>query len=159
MARLQSLLLLLFSVYYASAAVPHRKKDGKGKSCTLTADSSGDDAAQFREAGHSCSVVTIPQDTTLNIATMLDMTAMSDVHISLQGTIRFKPDIDYWLVNARQFHFQNQSTFWLLGGKNIVLDGGGIIDGAGQTWYDRFASNRTLQRPILLTVFQGTMSG
>jgi len=23
-------------------------------------------------------------------------------------------------------------TFWLLGGQNIILDGGGVIDGAGQ---------------------------
>ncbi|ESK87991.1 glycoside hydrolase family 28 protein [Moniliophthora roreri MCA 2997] len=153
MTRLPTLLLLL-SVYYALAAVtPEKKKD---KSCTLTADSSGDDAAQFREAGHSCSVVTIPQNTTLNIATMLDMTGLSDTHISLEGTIRFKPDIGYWLANAHQIEFQNQSTFWLLGGKNIVLNGGGTIDGAGQAWYDRLASNSTLQRPILLTIFQGT---
>uniref|UniRef100_A0A0W0FB77 galacturonan 1,4-alpha-galacturonidase n=1 Tax=Moniliophthora roreri TaxID=221103 RepID=A0A0W0FB77_MONRR len=153
MVRLPTLLLLL-SVYYALAAVNSQKR--QDKSCTLTADPSGDDATQFREAGHSCSVVTIPQNTTLNIATMLDMTGMSDTHINLQGTIRFEPDIDYWLANAQQFEFQNQSTFWLLGGENIVLDGGGTVDGSGQAWYDRLASNSTLQRPISLTIFQGT---
>uniref|UniRef100_A0A0W0FB86 galacturonan 1,4-alpha-galacturonidase n=1 Tax=Moniliophthora roreri TaxID=221103 RepID=A0A0W0FB86_MONRR len=153
MAPLRALLLLL-PLYCASAAVtPQKRQDG---SCTLTADPSGDDAAQFREAGQSCSVVTIPQDMTLNIATMLDMTGMSDTHISLEGTIRFEPDIDYWIANAHRFDFQNQSTFWLLGGENILLDGGGTIDGAGQAWYDRLPSNSTLQRPISLTIYQAT---
>ncbi|KAL0566718.1 hypothetical protein V5O48_015283 [Marasmius crinis-equi] len=123
--------------------------------CILTA-SSGDDSPQFIEAGKACSVVTIPQGTTLNLATKLDMTGLSDTHINLQGTIRFAPNITYWLENSFQFFFQNQSTFWLLGGTNIVLNGGGTIDGAGQTWYDALASNSTLQRPITMTIFQGT---
>ncbi|KAF9261733.1 pectin lyase-like protein [Marasmius fiardii PR-910] len=127
----------------------------QSRACTLTPSSTGDDAPQFRTAGHSCSVVTIPKGTTLNIATKLDMTGLSNVHINLQGTIRFKPDLQYWLANAFQFAFQNQSTFWLLGGQNIVFNGGGTIDGAGQAWYDALAQNSTLQRPITMTVFQG----
>ncbi|KAL0563204.1 hypothetical protein V5O48_018871 [Marasmius crinis-equi] len=123
--------------------------------CTLTA-STGDDSPKFTQVGKTCSVVTIPKGTTLNLATKLDMTGLSGVHINLQGTLRFAPNITYWLQNAFQFPFQNQSTFWLLGGKNIVLDGGGTIDGAGQTWYDAFASNSSLQRPITMTIFQGT---
>lgn len=82
------------------------------------------------------------------------MTGLSNTHINLQGTIRFKPDLTYWLNNAFQFAFQNQSTFWLLGGENIVLNGGGTIDGAGQAWYDALAKNSTLQRPITMTLFQ-----
>ncbi|KAJ8082216.1 hypothetical protein PM082_008063 [Marasmius tenuissimus] len=125
--------------------------------CTLQPSSGGgDDSPQFIEAGKTCSVVTIPRGQTLNLATKLNMTGLSDVRINLQGTIRFKPDIDYWLANSFQFAFQNQSTFWLLGGNNIVLSGGGTIDGAGQAWYDALASNSTLQRPITMTIFQGT---
>lgn len=87
--------------------------------------------------------------------------------------------------------FQTQITFWLLGGKNIIFDGGGTLDGSGQvfkglksistplmtcissscshggthcaffTFHERIiandkcsASNKTLLRPITLTVFQ-----
>jgi hypothetical protein len=28
--------------------------------------------------------------------------------------------------------FQTQITFWLLGGENILFDGGGTLDGSGQ---------------------------
>jgi galacturan 1,4-alpha-galacturonidase len=50
----------------------------------------------------------------------------------LQGTIRFKPDIPYWTGNAFSFPFQTQVTFWIFGGTNLVIDGGGTLDGAGQ---------------------------
>ncbi|TFK44960.1 glycoside hydrolase family 28 protein [Crucibulum laeve] len=124
-------------------------------SCTLTA-SGGDDSPQFLSAVKACQTVTIPKSTTLNIATRLNMTGLSDKHISLQGTLRFNPDIPYWTGNAFFIPFQTQVTFWLLGGKNIVMDGGGTLDGVGQPWYDAFAGNSTLLRPIILTVFQAT---
>ncbi len=66
----------------------------------------------------------------------------------MEGTIRFEPDISYWTgvsyrtvassdthdtsKNAFFFDFQDSITFWLLGGENIVLSGGGTLDGAGQ---------------------------
>ena len=30
---------------------------------------------------------------------------------------------------------ENQITYWLLGGSNIVMDGGGTLDGSGQVSY------------------------
>jgi hypothetical protein len=50
----------------------------------------------------------------------------------LEGTIRFSPNLDYWTGNAFFIPFQTQVTFWLLGGKNVVMNGGGTLDGAGQ---------------------------
>ncbi|KAF5392805.1 hypothetical protein D9757_000921 [Collybiopsis confluens] len=129
--------------------------DSSDASCTLTA-SGGDDAPQFLAATTSCSTVTIPAGTTLNIETRLNMTGRSNLNINLQGTIRFNPDIPYWTGNAFFIPFQTQITFWLLGGENIVLSGGGTLDGAGQAWYDAFASNSTLLRPIILTLNQAT---
>ncbi|KAJ3882280.1 glycoside hydrolase family 28 protein [Lentinula edodes] len=124
-------------------------------SCELTA-SSGDDAPQFLAAAASCDTVIIPAGATLNIETRLDMTGMSNLNIDLQGTIRFNPDIDYWSGNGFPITFQDQITFWLLGGENIVLSGGGTLDGAGQAWYDAFASNSSLLRPIILTLNEAT---
>ncbi|KAF9460727.1 glycoside hydrolase family 28 protein [Collybia nuda] len=124
-------------------------------SCSLTA-SGGDDSPQFLNAIRSCSTVSIPKTTILNIATRLNMTGLTNKHINLAGTIRFKPDIPYWTGNAFFFPFQSQVTFWIFGGKNLTLNGGGTLDGAGQLWYDTFATNSTLRRPIILTLFQAT---
>ena len=55
---------------------------------------------------------------------------------SIEGTLQFVPNIPYWSGNGFFIPFQNQTTFWLLGGENIRLDGGGTIDGQGQDWWD-----------------------
>lgn len=55
---------------------------------------------------------------------------------NLQGTVKFLADTKYWAGHAFQFDFQDQAAWWLLGGQNITLDGGGTIDGSGQAWYD-----------------------
>jgi len=90
----------------------------------------------------------------LNIATRMNMTGLSNKRIELEGTLRFNPDLAYWTGNGFFIPFQTQITFWLLGGQNIVLTGGGTLDGAGQSWYDAFATNSSLLRPITLTIFQ-----
>ncbi|PPQ67956.1 hypothetical protein CVT26_005836 [Gymnopilus dilepis] len=122
-------------------------------SCTLKA-TGHDDAPQFLEAAKACSTVTIPKSTTLNIQTRMNMTGLRDVHINLEGTVKFSDNIPYWSGNGFFIPFQTQITFWLLGGENIVLDGGGTLDGSGQLWWDTFASNSSLLRPITLTIFQ-----
>jgi galacturan 1,4-alpha-galacturonidase len=122
-------------------------------SCSLTA-SGGDDAPQFLKAVEVCPTVTIPKTTTLNIETRLNMTGLSNKHISLEGTIKFSPNIPYWSGNGFFIPFQTQITFWLLGGENILFDGGGTLDGSGQIWWDTFATNASLLRPITLTLFQ-----
>ncbi|KAJ6598653.1 pectin lyase fold/virulence factor [Mycena sp. CBHHK59/15] len=128
-----------------------------GQRCTLTAGG-GDDSPQFLTAMQACSTVVIPASTTLNISTRLNMTGLTNKHLvsELARTLRFNPNIPYWSGNGFSFPFQTQITFWILGGTNIVLDGGGTLDGAGQAWYDAFASNSSLLRPITLTLFQAT---
>jgi len=86
----------------------------------------------------------------------LNMTGLHDKHIKLEGGLRFEPNIPYWSGNGFSFPFQNQITFWILGGKNIRMDGGGTLDGVGQPWWDALASNSSLLRPIILTVFKAT---
>ncbi|KAF8191437.1 pectin lyase fold/virulence factor [Mycena galopus ATCC 62051] len=126
-------------------------------SCTLVAKGRGiDDSPHFISAVQACSEVIIPPSTTLNISTRLNTTGLHNKHINLQGTLRFNPDIPYWSGNGFSFPFQTQITFWILGGKNILLDGGGTLDGAGQDWWDTFASNASLLRPITLTLFEAT---
>ncbi len=50
------------------------------ENCTLTA-SGEDDASQFLSAVQNCDTVVIPKDATLNIATRLNMTGVSDTTI------------------------------------------------------------------------------
>jgi len=96
------------------------------------------------------------QQTTLTIGTRLNMTGLTNKHLNLQGTIKFTPNIPYWTGNAFFFPFQTQVTFWILGGSHIEIDGGGVLDGSGQAWYDAFATNSSLLRPIILTIFQAS---
>ncbi|KAG2142300.1 glycoside hydrolase family 28 protein [Suillus bovinus] len=126
-----------------------------GLSCTVTA-SSGDDGPAFVDAVQRCDSVTIPRETTLSIATRMDMTGLKDKNINLLGTVKFTSNMSYWINNGFPFEFQDQIAFWIVGGKNIHINGGGTIDGSGQVWYDAFATNSTLLRPILLTVYQAT---
>ncbi|KAJ6606415.1 glycoside hydrolase family 28 protein [Mycena vulgaris] len=154
-----SLLLFLTSLHFTLGDHGHDDhSDDKHKpSCTLVARGhNADDSPHFLSAVQACSKVTIPSFTTLNLSTRLNMTGLRNKHIELQGTLRFDPNIPYWSGNGFSFPFQTQITFWILGGKNIVLDGGGTLDGAGQDWYDAFASNSSLLRPIILTLFQAT---
>ncbi|TDL18020.1 glycoside hydrolase family 28 protein [Rickenella mellea] len=124
-----------------------------GGSCTLRR-SGEDDGPAFLSAVKACSHVTIPKDTILNISSPLNMTNVKNKHIDLRGTIKFNPDIDFWSTNSFSFPFQNETTFWIFGGTNLLVNGGGAIDGSGQVWYDAFATNASLVRPILLTLFQ-----
>ncbi|KAL0961308.1 hypothetical protein HGRIS_006267 [Hohenbuehelia grisea] len=121
--------------------------------CTLTA-SGGDDAPRLLKAMKTCVTVTVPKHTTLAIGTRLNMTGLANKHLSLQGTLKFTPDVPYWSENAFPFPFQTQVTFWVLGGRNIRIDGGGTLDGSGQAWYDAFAANSSTPRPIVLTIYQ-----
>ncbi|KAI0753354.1 glycoside hydrolase family 28 protein [Daedaleopsis nitida] len=147
---------LLLAGLCAASASPVLTARASG-TCTLKA-SGGDDAPAFLEsaADPSCSTLSIPSGTTLSIQSKMNMTGLSNKHISLEGTVKFNPDIDYWTDNAFTFSFQDQAAFWLLGGKNLVLDGGGTLDGSGQAWYDAFAKKSSTVRPILLTIFQAT---
>ncbi|KAF7296660.1 Protein kinase domain-containing protein [Mycena chlorophos] len=125
--------------------------------CTITALGTGkDDAPQLLTAVKACSTVTIPSSTTLNISSPLNMTGLSNKHLNLEGTIKFNPSVTYWSKNGFPFSYQTQITYWILGGTNLLLDGGGLIDGSGQAWYDAFASDSSLLRPVTLTLYQAT---
>ncbi|KAH7928674.1 pectin lyase-like protein [Leucogyrophana mollusca] len=136
----------------SSAGLVERADDA---SCILTA-SGGDDGPIFVDAVQRCETVVIPAETTLSIATGMNMTGLNDRNIDLRGTVKFTDNMTYWINNGFYFEFQDQIAFWMLGGNNLRLFGGGAIDGSGQVWYDAFATNDTLLRPILFTVYQAS---
>ncbi|KAI0343542.1 glycoside hydrolase family 28 protein [Trametopsis cervina] len=125
--------------------------------CTVTANGSDDGPALVSAVKNAtCSKIVVPSGTTLKIASRMDMTGVENKNLFVEGTIQFAPNLPYWTGNAFYIPFQTQVAFWLLGGKNILLNGGGTLDGQGQAWYDAFAKNSSLARPILLTIYQAT---
>ncbi|KAI5310746.1 hypothetical protein KEM55_002649 [Ascosphaera atra] len=69
-------------------------------------------------------------------------------------------NLTYWLGNSLDVGYQNQSTAWLLSGKNINFDGHGYgtFDGNGWAWYDKIHDSNHPRRPHALTV-TGTEGG
>jgi len=53
------------------------------------------------------------------------------------------------MANAFYQTFQNVTTFFQLGGTDVNVYGGGTIDGNGQVWYDLYAKNNLIRRPVL----------
>ena len=69
--------------------------------------------------------------------------------VDIQGTIQFTNDTTYWQKAAFKQVFQNATTFFQLGGTDVNVYGGGTLDGNGQVWYDLYAADIYVLRPIL----------
>ncbi|KAF5722411.1 exopolygalacturonase B [Fusarium mundagurra] len=65
------------------------------------------------------------------IGTALDLTGLEDIHIHLEGEIRFTDDVEYWQKNAWYHPFQKSIMVWKWGGKDIKIYGNGVIQGQG----------------------------
>ncbi|PNP76568.1 hypothetical protein FNYG_09987 [Fusarium nygamai] len=74
------------------------------------------------------------------IGKALDLTGLEDIHIHLEGEIRFTDDVEYWQENAWYHPFQKSIMFWKWGGKDIKIYGDGVIEGQGQRWWNEFES-------------------
>ncbi|KAG8744882.1 hypothetical protein FRC10_009252 [Ceratobasidium sp. 414] len=131
-----------------------------------------DDAQRLVKALKTNTHVRVQRGHTLKIASAMNTTGLVDVHFKLEGTLRVEPNLAYWAGNALPIPYQKNSAIWLFGGDNIVLDGGGTIDGSnansnarqrtdyalrlgsGQTWWDARPGNATLIPPLTLVVHQ-----
>ncbi|OHF03443.1 polygalacturonase [Colletotrichum orchidophilum] len=137
--------------YHPSRAFP--TSPPRTKTCAVKPGTNGsDDAAAILQAFKSCNNGgTIVLDASYTICSPLDLTFLNAVDVAITGTVKFCDDIDYWLPRLFQYAFQQSVSFWKFGGKDVQIygNGKGTIDGNGQKWYDLFATNATLQRPIL----------
>ena len=77
------------------------------------------------------------------------MTFLAHIDVDIQGYVQFTNDTDYWQANSFKQIFQNATTFFELGGEDVNVYGGGTLDGNGQVWYDLYAANIYILRPIL----------
>jgi galacturan 1,4-alpha-galacturonidase len=116
---------------------------------------SDDDAANILKAFHDCNHGgTVVLDANYNIGSPLDLTFLDSVDVAISGTINFSGDVDYWVEHSFKYAFQDSSAMWRFGGRDVNIYGGGVglINGNGQPWYDAFAANASLLRPILLVL-------
>ncbi|KAH8146679.1 uncharacterized protein LAJ45_09362 [Morchella importuna] len=124
------------------------------KICTVPSGET-DSAASILAAAHSCNnggTIVFSPNKTYTIGTALDLTFLSHVDLDIQGTILFSNDTDYWNANAFYLTFQNATTFWQIGGEDVNIYGGGTLNGNGQVWYDKYAKDIYILRPILLGI-------
>ncbi|RJE26348.1 Exo-polygalacturonase [Aspergillus sclerotialis] len=96
--------------------------------------------------------VVFDSDKHYTIGTALDMTFLKHVDLEILGTIQFTKDTDYWQENSFKHGFQNATTFFNLGGEDVNVYGGGTLDGNGQVWYDLYAEDNLILRPILVGI-------
>nr|XP_036581689.1 exopolygalacturonase [Colletotrichum truncatum]KAF6790132.1 exopolygalacturonase [Colletotrichum truncatum] len=129
---------------------------------TFTPRSSENDtddvSASFLEAiknANNGGTVYLPADKTFIIGKPLDLTFLNDIHVHLEGTIKFTNDVEFWQANAFYHPFQRSLMFWKWGGKDVKIYGEGVIDGQGQRWWNEFSGLEILDpdnaylRPIL----------
>ncbi|KAE8351579.1 putative exopolygalacturonase X [Aspergillus coremiiformis] len=126
------------------------------KTCHVKANKNGkDDAPNILSALKECNNgghVIFDKDTEYTVATAMDMTFLNHVDLEILGKITFTPDTDYWQANAFRHTFQNATTFFNLGGTDVNLYGSGELNGNGQIWYDLYAKDPLVLRPILVGI-------
>ncbi|KAL7271762.1 hypothetical protein RUND412_005456 [Rhizina undulata] len=137
-----------------SPGKPHIVHQPRKKTCVVR-HGKGDDAPAILAAAHKCNnggTVVFSADTTYTVGTGLDLTFLKHIDLDIQGTIQFTADTEYWSTNAFNLTYQNATTFWMIGGTDVNIYGGGTLDGNGQVWYDAYAANIYILRPILLSI-------
>ena len=72
--------------------------------------------------------------------------------IEIQGHVQFTNDTDYWQEHSFKQIFQNATTFFQIGGEDVNVYGEGTLDGNGQVWYDLYAKDPLILRPILVGI-------
>ncbi|KAF2132039.1 glycoside hydrolase family 28 protein [Dothidotthia symphoricarpi CBS 119687] len=163
--------LLLLSPLVSSATVtetfletlrsprPHHAESSPSRNRTCVAasynDLETDDAENIIQAVQECNHgghVIFGEDFTYTIASPLDLTGLSAVDLDIQGRLSFTDNLTYWQANAFDLQYQNATSFFMLGGKDVNVFGGGEVNGNGQAWYDGRAKDSKIKRPVLFAI-------
>ncbi|KAG5927019.1 hypothetical protein E4U42_002702 [Claviceps africana] len=132
------------------------------KTCFVKPAGAGhDDAPAILKAFQKCNHGgTVVLDAAYTLGSTLDLTFLEAVDVAITGSVTLSTDLKYWSTESYKYAYQNASAAWRFGGKdvNIYGAGKGLIDGNGQAWYDGFAKDPMLQRPVLF-VLEGLHGG
>ncbi|PWY90437.1 Exopolygalacturonase precursor [Aspergillus sclerotioniger CBS 115572] len=151
-----------FSRSRNAACSPHKPfrslptSSSRDRTCHVRSHGNGtDDSDYILSALHQCNhggKVVFDADKEYIIGTALNMTFLKNIDLEVLGKILFTNDTDYWQANAFPQGFQNATTFFQLGGEDVNMYGGGILDGNGQVWYDLYAEDDLILRPVLMGI-------
>ncbi|GFF72727.1 alpha-L-rhamnosidase rgxB [Aspergillus lentulus] len=135
------------------------------RTCIIKPGGSGsiDDTPAILKAFHECGKGgrVVFQNTTYHVNSVMNTSELHNCDIDLYGTLLWGTNISYWLSHSLDVGYQNQSTAWVIGGKNIRFDGHGYgtLNGNGQVWYDYVKSvSNYPRRPHALTVARASNS-
>ncbi|KAJ6037997.1 hypothetical protein N7460_007768 [Penicillium canescens] len=135
---------------------PLPASNARNKTCHVANHGHGkDDSTNVLAALKKCNnggKVIFDADKTYTIGKALDMTFLKHVDLEIQGHVQFTNDTDYWQANAFKQIYQNATTFFQLGGEDVNMYGDGTLDGNGQVWYDLYAKDALILRPILMGI-------
>ena len=101
-----------------------------------TDDISADLLWAFHKANRGGTVY-LKEGSTYVIGKKLDLTFLNDVHLQLDGELKFTDDIEYWQANNFYYDFQKSITWVVWGGEKIKIytnSGTGVLNGNGQAW-------------------------
>ncbi|PQE29919.1 Exopolygalacturonase X protein [Rutstroemia sp. NJR-2017a WRK4] len=128
----------------------------RSKTCYVQSHGNGsDDSPYIMSALHSCNNgghVVFSEGVTYSVGTALDLTFLKHIDLDIQGEILFSTNTTYWQANSFRFIFQNVTSFFKLGGDDVMIYGGGTINGNGQVWYDLYAKDIYTLRPVLIGI-------
>ncbi|RKK98450.1 putative exopolygalacturonase B [Fusarium oxysporum] len=110
------------------------------RASTNNADDVSDEFRRGVRKANGGGTLHLAKGKTYVIGKALDLTGLEDIHINLEGEIRFTDDVEYWQENAWYHPFQKSIMFWKWGGKDIKIYGNGVIEGQGQRWWNEFES-------------------
>lgn len=115
-----------------------------------------DDADNILKAIQECNNgghVILAKKHTYTIASPLNLTGLSAVDIDIQGRLSFPADnLTYWQANSFDLQYQNATSFFILGGSGVNIYGGGEVQGHGQKWWDAYAKDKKIKRPVLFAI-------
>ncbi|KAF3400115.1 putative exopolygalacturonase X [Penicillium rolfsii] len=135
---------------------PLPASQARHKTCHVPSHGDGtDDSANILSTLKKCNnggKVVFDAHKTYTVGKAMDMTFLKHVDLEILGTIQFTNDTDYWQANAFKQVYQNATTFFQLGGTDVNVYGDGTLDGNGQVWYDLYASDALILRPILVGI-------
>jgi galacturan 1,4-alpha-galacturonidase len=101
-----------------------------------TDDISTDLLWAFHKANRGGTVY-LKEGSTYVIGKKLDLSFLNDVHLQLDGELKFTDDIKYWQANNFYYDFQKSITWVVWGGEKIKIytnTGTGVLNGNGQAW-------------------------
>ncbi|OAA55264.1 exopolygalacturonase [Niveomyces insectorum RCEF 264] len=137
--------------------VPIPSPPARSQVCYVETHDDGvtDDSAYILYALHTCNDgghVVFSEGRTFVVGTAMDWTFLKHIDIDIQGTISFTDDTAYWQASSFRFVYQNITSFFLLGGEDVWIYGGGTLNGNGQAWYDLHAKDVYTLRPTLIGI-------